>query len=93
MWDSISAMRGLEEIRVRFQLLIDGWMGWTEKEVLEPLYKVRQPLKAFEVEMPSSSGNLPTNCDDDMEMPFKLINYLPKTALVSSTNVLRKSMF
>jgi hypothetical protein len=75
MWNLISAMHGLEEIRVSFRLLVDGWMGWTENEVLEPLYKVRQPLKVFEVEMPSSSGNIASNCDDKREIPFKLVKY------------------
>jgi hypothetical protein len=69
-------MQGLEEIRVRFQLLIDGWMGWTEKETLEPLYKVRRPLKVFEVVMPSSSREISSNCDDkEREVPFKLVKY------------------
>jgi len=76
MWDVISTMQGLEEIRVRFQLLIDGWMGWTEKEVLEPLYNVRQPLRVFEVEMPSSSGETSSDCHGkEREVPFKLVKY------------------
>jgi hypothetical protein len=70
-------MQGLEEIRVRFQLLVDGWMGWTENEVLEPLCKVKRLLKVFEVEMPLSSGNISSNYDDDKErdVPFKLVKY------------------
>lgn len=76
MWDVISAMQGLEEIRVRFQLLIDGWMGWTEKEILEPLCKVRRPLKVFEVEMPSSSRETSSNCDgQERDVPFKMVKY------------------
>jgi hypothetical protein len=27
---TVSAMQGLEEIKVKFQPLADGWMGWTE---------------------------------------------------------------
>ena len=57
-------------------MLIDGWMGWTEKEILEPLYKVRRLLKVFEVEMPSSSRERSSNCDDkEREAPFKLVKY------------------
>lgn len=69
-------MRGLEEIRVSFRLLIDGWMGWTEKEVLEPLYEVQQPLKVFKVEMPLSAGKSPADFhDEDKKMPFRLTRY------------------
>lgn len=69
-------MQGLEEIRVSFRLLIDGWMGWTEDEVLEPLYGVRQPLKVFEVEMPSSSGKSGAKVDHiEKKTPFQLIKY------------------
>lgn len=76
MWNIISGMRGLEEIKVSFRLLIDGWMGWTEKQVLEPLYKVAQPLKIFEVEMPLSSGRIESNSfDAERSIPFKLIRY------------------
>ncbi|RFU26991.1 hypothetical protein B7463_g9354, partial [Scytalidium lignicola] len=76
MWDIISTMQGLEEVRVNFQLLIDGWMGLTEKEILEPLYKVKQPLKVFEVEMPSSSKEIASGCEEEeREVPFMLTKY------------------
>ncbi len=69
-------MQGLEEIRVKFQLTIDGWMGWNEKEVLEPLFKVTRPLKVFEVEMPQSVGEIRfASGDEEREVPFKLIRY------------------
>jgi hypothetical protein len=76
MWNIISTMHGLEEIKVRFQLLVNGWMGWTEKEVLEPLCKVRQPLRVFQVEMPSLPGQLDSNGDDEeLHIPFTLVKY------------------
>jgi hypothetical protein len=89
MWDVIAAMQGLEEVRVSFQLLINGWLGWTEEEILEPLWKVTMPLRIFEVEMPLSSRDvgLCSNYDDDdfdededndnlkKEAPFTLIKY------------------
>jgi hypothetical protein len=76
MWTVISGMKGLEEIKVSFRLLIDGWMGWTEEEVLKPLYTVRQPLKVFEVEMPLSSGSTGAKVNPmEKDMPFKLIKY------------------
>lgn len=76
MWDIISAMQGLEEIRVRFQLLIDGWMGLSEMEILEPLHKVRQPLKLFEVELPSLSTETSSKSDGkESDAPFRLIKY------------------
>lgn len=69
-------MQGLEEIKVRFQLLINGWMGWTEKEILEPLCNVRQPLRVFEVEMPSLPGELDSSGDDkETDIPFTLVKY------------------
>ena len=75
-WNIISTMQGLEEVRVRFQLLIDGWMGWTEKEILDPLYNVRQVLKVFEVDMPLSSVKTSSRCDgEERHAPFKLIQY------------------
>lgn len=76
MWDSISTMLGLEEVRIRFQLLIDGWMGWTEQEVLEPLYNVKQPLRVFEVEMPWSTKEAHTIYDNKgRKVPFDLIKH------------------
>jgi len=73
MWNLIATMQGLEEIRVKFQLLVDGWMGWSEKEVLEPLFLVKRPLKVFEVEMPLSSKKTSSNYDDEeRRVPFKL---------------------
>ena len=76
MWNIISTMQGLEEIKVRFQLLINGWMGWTEKEILEPLCNVRQPLRVFEVEMPSLPGELDSSGDDkETDIPFTLVKY------------------
>ena len=71
-------MQGLQEVKVRFQLLINGWMGWTEKEILEPLFNVRQALKVFEVELPLSSAKIKTiiNCDEERrDVPFKLVRY------------------
>jgi hypothetical protein len=69
-------MQGLEEIRVRFKLLINGWMGWTEKEVLEPLCKVRQTLRVFEVEMPSlSKGGSSSGDKKETDVPFTLVKY------------------
>jgi len=77
-WNIISTMQGLQEVKVRFQLLINGWMGWTEKEILEPLFNVRQALKVFEVELPLSSAKIKTiiNCDEERrDVPFKLVRY------------------
>ena len=77
-WNIISKMEGLEEIKVRFQLLIDGWMGWSEKEILEPLFSVRQALKVFEVELPLSSAKIKTiiYCDEQRrDIPFKFVRY------------------
>ncbi|RDW57608.1 hypothetical protein BP6252_13690 [Coleophoma cylindrospora] len=74
MWEYISTMSGLEIVRVRFQLLIHGWMGWTEQEILEPLYNVKQPLRIFEVDMPWSQEETSFNHDDkERKVPFKLI--------------------
>ncbi|KAH8799709.1 hypothetical protein F5884DRAFT_810959 [Xylogone sp. PMI_703] len=78
MWTIVSGMQGLEEIRVRFQLTIDGWMGWSEREVLEPLYGVKQPLKVFEVEMPALSdakGCSDGEEEEERDAPFRLIKY------------------
>jgi hypothetical protein len=74
MWKVISTMQGLEEIRVSFRLLVDGWMGWNENEVLGPLYIVKQALKVFEVKMSSSSGDMASNDgDQEKKSPFKLV--------------------
>lgn len=76
LWNVISTMQGLEEIRVRFKLLINGWMGWTEKEALEPLYKVRQTLRVFEVKMPSLSKGWSSSGDKkETDVPFTLVKY------------------
>jgi len=76
MWDVVSAMEGLEEIRVKFGLPVDGWLGWTEEEVLEPLCMVRRPLKVFEVQMLKSDGKTSSDGDGrEREVPFKLIRY------------------
>ena len=65
-------MEGLEEIRVRFRSPVEGWMGWSENEVLEPLFMVIGPLRAFEVEAPS---NAETAFGDEAEneAPFTLV--------------------
>ena len=49
MWDVIAGMQGLEEVRVRFRA---PWMGWTVKDMLDPLWRVKRPLRAFVVEAP-----------------------------------------
>lgn len=48
-------MEGLESVRVRFRSPIQGWLGLDEREVLEPLGKVRDGLKVFEVEGPRTA--------------------------------------
>ena len=65
-------MEGLEEIRVRFRNPVEGWMGWSEEEVLRPLWKIRWPLKVFEVEV--STDVMTAFGDDDGEnmAPFTL---------------------
>lgn len=49
-WEAIAKMEGLQEIRVHFRNPTDGWMDLVEAKVLEPLWKVKTPLKVFEVE-------------------------------------------
>jgi hypothetical protein len=64
MWDVIANMQDLEEVKVRFQAL---WMGWTVKDMFDPLWKVTRPLKFFVAKAP---------CETDegrREMPFRLL--------------------
>jgi hypothetical protein len=76
MWNVISTIQGLEEIRVSFRLDFDGWMGWTEEEVLEPLYLVRWPLKVFEVKMSAVSADKNSNHgDEERERPFRIVKF------------------
>jgi hypothetical protein len=49
-WEAVAKMEGLEEVRVRFRTLVEGWMGSSEREVLQQLWKVRREMKVFEVE-------------------------------------------
>jgi hypothetical protein len=78
MWEVISKMQGLEKIRVHFRSPIDGWCGWSEKEVLGPLWRVRKrPLNGFDVEAPLGLfGDAETDLrldEEGREAPFRLL--------------------
>ena len=63
-------MEGLEAVTVRFRSPIKGWLGMTEKEVLEPLWMVGDGMEVFEVEAPDA---LESFGQDGDEAPFTLI--------------------
>jgi hypothetical protein len=50
MWNIIARMESLEQVRVTFRFPLDGWLGWSEKKVLDPLWEVTRPMRVFEVE-------------------------------------------
>jgi hypothetical protein len=50
MWNIIARMESLEQVRVIFQFPLDGWLGWSVKKVLDPLWEVTRPMRVFEVE-------------------------------------------
>lgn len=66
-------MEGLKEIRVRFRSPAEGWMGWSEKEVLEPLFLVSGPLKVFEVEALSTAEAAFDDNENENRVPFTLV--------------------
>jgi hypothetical protein len=70
MWDIIAEMEGLEEIRVRFQFPLKGWLGWSEKKVLEPLWNVTRPMRVFEVDPRTAIG---FRYEETVAAPFKLL--------------------
>ena len=76
MWDIIARMQGLEEIRVRFRFPVKGWLGWSEEEVLEPLWKFTRPMKVFEVNSRRASGFRDEETAE--RAPFKLLGAPPK---------------
>jgi len=49
MWNIIARMESLEQVRVTFRFPLDGWLGWSEKTVLDPLWEVTRPMRVFEV--------------------------------------------
>lgn len=65
-------MEGLQEIRVRFRTPLDGWCLCTEKEVLEPLWKV-EGVSVFEVEAPSSVERAFDGEERESEAPFTFL--------------------
>jgi hypothetical protein len=74
MWDIIATMQGLEEVRVRFRSSLHGWMGWKEKDILDPLWKVTRPLKVFDVEARWTTAEMGFETDEKgRERPFKLV--------------------
>jgi len=71
MWDVIASMQGLREVRVKFRA---PWMGWDEKDVLDPLWKVTRPMKLFDVDAPWLAAEM--CCEKDVigrKMPFRLL--------------------
>jgi hypothetical protein len=66
-------MEGLEEIRVRFRNPVEGWMGWSEEEVFRPLWKIRRPLKVFEVEARTDVKTAFGDDERENMAPFTLI--------------------
>jgi hypothetical protein len=65
-------MEGLQGIRVRFRNPVEGWLGWSEDEVLRPLWNVRREMRVFEVE---ASTDVKIAFDDEEEnlAPFTLV--------------------
>jgi hypothetical protein len=49
MWNIIARMESLEQIRVAFRFPLDGSLGWTDKKIMGPLWKVTRPMRVFEV--------------------------------------------
>jgi hypothetical protein len=76
MWDIIAGMEGLEQIRVRFRFPVKGGLGWSEEEVLEPLWKVTRPMKVFEVDSRRAVGF--KDEETAKRAPFKLLGTAPK---------------
>ncbi len=50
MWNTIARLESLEQVRVTFRFSLDGWLGWSVKKVLDPLWEVTRPMRVFEVE-------------------------------------------
>lgn len=68
----------LQELRVKFKFPIKNWMGWSEKEVLEPLRKFGRTLAVFEVEIPSMIGiSWDEVVEITREVPYRLVEVLP----------------
>ena len=72
-WDAVAKMAGLEEIRVRLRNPVEGWMGWSEEEVLRPLWNIRMPLKVFEVEVSTDAKTAFDGGETENLAPFTLI--------------------
>jgi hypothetical protein len=74
MWDVIANMEGLEEVRVKFRSPFRTWMGWEERDVLDPLRKVTRPLRVFDVEAPWIAAEMGFETDEmGRGMPFRLL--------------------
>ena len=76
MWVIIAGMEGLEEIRVRFRFLLEGWLGWSEEEVLEPLWNVTRPMRVFEVDTLTTTSF--RGEETPFGAPFKLLRTGPE---------------
>lgn len=70
MWDIITGMESLEEIRVKFRFPLNGWLGWSEKKVLDPLWMVTRPIRVFEVESRTAIGY---KDEEAARAPFKFV--------------------
>jgi hypothetical protein len=70
MWDIITGMESLEEIRVKFRFPLNGWLGWSEKKVLDPLWMVTRPMRVFEVE---SREAISYKYEEEVRAPFKFV--------------------
>ncbi|KAN0117772.1 hypothetical protein V8E51_003749 [Hyaloscypha variabilis] len=72
MWTIISAMEGLEEIRVRFQFPAKWSFMSPEKEMLASLWQVNRPMRVFEVD---TGGAIFFNFEQTADAPFKLLRH------------------
>lgn len=72
MWTIISAMEGLEEIRVRFQFPAKWSFMSPEKEMLASLWQVKRPMRVFEVD---TGGAIFFNFEQTADAPFKLLRH------------------
>ena len=72
MWSIISAMEGLEEIRVRFQFPAKWSFMSPEKEMLASLWQVNRPMRVFEVD---TGGAIFFNFEQTADAPFKLLRH------------------
>jgi hypothetical protein len=71
MWDVIASMQGLKAVRVKFRATL---IGWDEKDVLDPLWKVTRPMELFDVDAPWLAAEM--GCEKDVvgrKMPFRLL--------------------